>query len=154
MFIQNILEYLVFYHQFALLLISKQLSSLSLRGACNSFIRDDEIISYIERGGFNKLGIITIYKIFSGRTICQQYPNYAKQLTKDYFNYIITQLNSPLLYLYLISNAIILNYELSVTAALDDFNKLPNENIKQYSERVKDEIDAYIYDIKETIDNL
>lgn len=157
----------------SLLNVSKQLSLLSLKGACDSFINDNEIINYILQYNYSKLGIIiifdkyeshthiflndtnideewinyeentleithlnslrftpkdiceyiklkrhqniypdiiTIYKIFSNRISCQKLPNYAKQLTKEYFNFVTKQLTTTSLYIYLISNNIILNH--------------------------------------------
>ena len=159
----------------SLVSVSKTLSSLSIKSACKSFIKDKEIKNYISQYNYSKLGIIiifdeddchthifmdesfidddwinfkgntlqitnisnnftitpkniyeyiklkryqniypdiiTIYKIYSNRTSCQKIPNYAKELTKEYFNFIITKLKSTSLYLYLIANNIILNFQ-------------------------------------------
>jgi len=169
----------------ALPLVSKQLSQLSIRGACNSLISKEELINYVDESKYTKIGIMyiqdkethfeadmniyfyhklldiiknggmehirgtveerpvlngyqlsrekgnlndisenikkegliiypdikTSYKIFSKRSQCLQYPNYAKQMTKIYLNNIISDLNDHLytLSFYLVSNMFLLN---------------------------------------------
>jgi hypothetical protein len=129
----------------------------NLKGVKDEMLVPDDIVDYMNMKYHQYAfpDIITMHKIFSKRTLCKQMnQNYAKQMTKKYFNHIVSQLNAPSLYSYLISNAIILNYDISPKKVSKDSKKLDGEDIKSYRERFNDEIKAYTYDINNSIDKL
>jgi len=216
----------------ALPLVSKQLSTLSLKGACNSMISNEELITYVGKFFESKLllmfvyddingyssrtnitildstvdilldqddvihlesivtetpkfevirfkrltehlpeypddfyeliennevytDIITAYRIFSKRKICLQYPNYAKQMTKEYFDHVVNQLlnHAPTLASYLLSNSIIINIYPLIRRALNFFESRDYEDISEYQKRIKDKIDLMLNDINQYIDD-
>lgn len=51
--------------------------------------------------------ILNAHKIFTNRVSCQKIENYAKLLTKDYFDFMLKYLNNQFLYSYLFLNIII-----------------------------------------------
>jgi hypothetical protein len=217
----------------ALPLVSKQLSQISLRGACNSMINKEELTEYMRNvREYNKLcffvsyenfsrtdifvadkfiglllqdedwihfegsvhdapfkinnikrseeedlefpydfinyiktekdyleiftDINTAYKIFSKRRLCLQYPNYAKDMTKEYFSYIINSLNDnkSAIYLYLISNVMILNIDINLRDTFKIFENRYRENIEKYEIRVIGELESILDEVVNYIDNM
>jgi len=100
--------------------------------------------------------ISTVYQIFSKRRICSQYPNYEKQMTKEYLYHIVKELNNhkPSLYLYLICNIMILNMNINMRDTISLMRKRAGEDIGKYVERINEEMDNILDDINEYIDNL